>query len=85
MPLLTLETWLPIARANKDFLEVAEQEAARAPIEKFFRSQNEVKIDGAGWIQSLTGSIFLEWISRTLRCAQRPTGSVPGLHASASS
>jgi hypothetical protein len=48
MPLLTLETWLPIARTNKDFLEVTEQEAARAPIEEFFRSQNEVKIDGAG-------------------------------------
>jgi hypothetical protein len=48
MPLLTLETWLPIARTNKDFLEVTEQEAARTPIEKFFRSQNEMKIDGLG-------------------------------------
>ena len=46
MPLLTLETWLPVARANKDFLEVAEQEAARDPIEKFFTSRNEMKIDG---------------------------------------
>jgi hypothetical protein len=46
MPLLTLETWLPIARTNKDFLSVAEQAAARDPIEKFFTSQNELKIDG---------------------------------------
>ena len=29
MPLLTLETWQPVARANTDFLEVAEQLAAR--------------------------------------------------------
>ncbi len=46
LPLLTLETWLPIARTNKDFLSAAEQETARDPIEKFFTSQNELRIDG---------------------------------------
>lgn len=46
MPLLTLETWQPVARTNADFLEVAEQLAARGPLEKFFTGQNEVKIDG---------------------------------------
>ncbi len=46
MPLLTLEMWQPVARTNKDFIEVAEQRAARGPLEKFFTSQNEVKIDG---------------------------------------
>ena len=46
MPLLTLEMWQPVARANKDFLEVAEQRAVRGPLENFFTSRNEVKIDG---------------------------------------
>jgi hypothetical protein len=46
MPLLTLETWQPVARANPDFLEVSEQTAARAALEKFFTGQNELKIDG---------------------------------------
>jgi len=46
MPLLTLETWQPVARANPDFLEVAEQTAARGALEKFFTGQNELKIDG---------------------------------------
>lgn len=46
MPLLTLETWQPVARTNADFIEVAEQGAARGPLEKFFTGQNEVKIDG---------------------------------------
>jgi hypothetical protein len=46
MPLLTLETWQPVARANRDFLEVPEQAAARAALEGFFTGQNELKIDG---------------------------------------
>ena len=46
MPLLTLEMWQPVARTNGDFLEVAEQLAARGPLEKFFTGQNELKIDG---------------------------------------
>ena len=46
MPLLTLETWQPVARANPDFIEVSEQAAARAGLETFFTGQNEMKIDG---------------------------------------
>ncbi len=46
MPLLTLEMWQTVARTNGDFLEVAEQLAARGPLEKFFTEQNELKIDG---------------------------------------
>lgn len=46
MPLLTLEMWQPVARTNADFLDVSEQRAARGPLERFFTSQNEVKIDG---------------------------------------
>ena len=46
MPVVTLETWLPIPRADKDFLEVAEQTAAHNGIGEFFTSQNELKIDG---------------------------------------
>ena len=46
MPLLTLETWQPVARTNADFLEVPEQVAARATLEAFFTATNQVKIDG---------------------------------------
>jgi hypothetical protein len=46
MPLLTLETWQPVERADPDFLEVSEQAAARVALEAFFTGQNEVKIDG---------------------------------------
>jgi hypothetical protein len=46
MPLLTLETWQPVARTNADFIEVSEQLAARATLDKFFTEQNELKIDG---------------------------------------
>jgi hypothetical protein len=46
MPLLTLETWQRVERANPDFLEVSEQAAARRALEQFFTGQNELKIDG---------------------------------------
>ena len=46
MPLRTMETWQPIPRANPDLLEVAEQTAARGPLEAFFVGHNDLKIDG---------------------------------------
>ena len=46
VPLLTFEKWLPIARANPEFLEVAEQEAARQKVAEWFRDRNPVEIDG---------------------------------------
>jgi hypothetical protein len=46
MPLATLEGWQPIRRANKEFLDIAEQTAAHAGLETWFTAQNELKIDG---------------------------------------
>ena len=46
LPLLTFEKWLPLARANPEFLEVAEQEAARQKVAEWFRDCNPVEIDG---------------------------------------
>ena len=46
VPLLTFEKWLPIKRANPEFLEVAEQDAMRAQIADWFRDRNPVEIDG---------------------------------------
>src|ERR1017187_2417624 len=46
MPLLTLEMWQAIARTNADFIEVAEQRAARRTLETFLTGQNEMTIDG---------------------------------------
>ena len=46
IPLLTLETWLPVERRDEGSLEVAEQEAARRSIEAFFTEHNPIEIDG---------------------------------------
>jgi hypothetical protein len=46
IPLLTLEKWLPVGRANPDFIDVPEQVAAREKIATFFRDRNPVVIDG---------------------------------------
>ena len=46
MPLLTLEMWQAVARTNADFIEVAEQRAARRALETFLTGQNEMTIDG---------------------------------------
>jgi len=46
IPLLTLETWTPLDRRDKAFLEIDEQDAARASIEKFFAKGSTVEIDG---------------------------------------
>ena len=46
VPLLTFEEWLPIKRANPEFIEVAEQDAMRGQIAEWFRNRNPVEIDG---------------------------------------
>ena len=46
VPLLTFEKWMPLKRANPEFLEVAEQDAMRAQITGWFRDRNPVEIDG---------------------------------------
>jgi len=46
IPLSTLETWLPIKRANPEILEPLEQVRALPALNNFFTSQNELKIDG---------------------------------------
>ncbi len=46
IPLLTLEESVLIARADDNFLEIAEQDAAAEQIEAFFKAGNPVEIDG---------------------------------------
>lgn len=46
MPLRTLETWRPVARADPGILEIAEQSAAQPALGKWFTGFNELKIDG---------------------------------------
>lgn len=46
VPLLTLETWFPVERANSDFLEVSEQEKATEAIAAYFRDKGAILIDG---------------------------------------
>ena len=46
VPLLTFEKWLPIERADPEYLEVSEQETVRGKIGEWFRARNPVQIDG---------------------------------------
>jgi hypothetical protein len=46
VPLPILETWIAVPRADRDFLEVAEQAAVRNRLREFLRGRNEVRIDG---------------------------------------
>lgn len=46
IPLLTLESWMPLKRRDPDFLEVSEQQAARKQIEAFFTERNPVLLNG---------------------------------------
>lgn len=46
MPLLTLETWMEAPRKDRNFLEVAEQQAALPAAKEFFRGRNKVVVDG---------------------------------------
>ena len=45
MPLATLEQWLPLERAQPDFIEVAEQQAARDRITAFFRRHATLSVN----------------------------------------
>lgn len=46
IPLVTLEQWLPVQRKDQDFLEVEEQQRARASVENFFKDKGRVIING---------------------------------------
>ncbi len=46
VPLATLESFFTIERKDDHFLSVAEQEASRETIEKFFAKANPIEIDG---------------------------------------
>ncbi|MEM1069506.1 MAG: hypothetical protein AAGI63_11465 [Planctomycetota bacterium] len=46
IPLLTLEDSVLIARDDDEFLDIAEQDAARQQIEAYFKTGNPIEIDG---------------------------------------
>lgn len=46
MPLATLEALIPVSRTNNERFDIDEQNALRLRLERFFDSQNEVRIDG---------------------------------------
>ena len=58
IPLLTLEKWVPLARAETGFIDVSEQEAARENIAAFFRDRNPIMIDGIAVKPVLSGLQF---------------------------
>jgi len=46
IPLLTLDEWISIKRADREFLDVPEQQAATKQVAEFFRKGNPVLING---------------------------------------
>ena len=46
VPLLSFEKWLKLERKHPDFLEIAEQKAAKAKIVEFFSGRNPMEING---------------------------------------
>lgn len=46
IPVTTLDQFVPIKRANNEFLEIAEQDAVRPAVEEFFKAHGTVTIDG---------------------------------------
>ena len=46
VPLLTLETWLPVERKDPEFLEIEEQHAAREKIAAYFVEKHPLFVDG---------------------------------------
>ena len=46
MPLVLLETWLPLRRASRDFIDVREMTDARERLRAFFAGRNRIRING---------------------------------------
>ncbi len=46
IPLITFETLAPLERADKDYISVEEQDAAKETVAEFFRTHSPVEIDG---------------------------------------
>lgn len=56
--LLTLESWMPIERKDKAFIEIDEQHAAKEAIFSYFRDRNPVEIDGIAVKPSLENIVY---------------------------
>ena len=75
MPVTLVETWLPIDRADRDFLEPAEMNAARNRLLGLFTHQNQLSIDG-NWVSAVNRPMSAnqqEWIQNRI-ARNRPFG-----------
>ena len=45
MPLVLLETWLPLRRASRDFIDAGEMADARERLRAFFAGRNRIRIN----------------------------------------
>ncbi len=45
MPLVLLETWLPLRRASRDFIDAGEMTDARERLRAFFTGRNRIRIN----------------------------------------
>lgn len=60
IPTQILETWLPIPRARRDFLEIEEQKRFLPKCRRFIASRNRMHINGVQRDVRVTGAGFLE-------------------------
>ena len=67
VPLLTLETWLPLQREEADYLSVAEQDAMEKALPGFLQEVCHTHIDGMEITAQLDRLISSLWIFGILR------------------
>ncbi len=72
VPLLTLETWLPLEREKQDFLSVEEQQKLKKPLEAYVRSQCNGQIDGIDVVPVLSHLNFFSLDIRDFARSSEP-------------
>lgn len=61
IPVRVVETWLPIRRTRRDFIEVPEQSEAASQLEQFFASHNPMQINAVRAAPRITRLAFLDF------------------------
>jgi len=72
VPLLTLETWMPIERNEKDFLSVEEQADLMKPLQNYIRSHCEGLVDGIEVVPVLSHLDFFSLDIRDFASRSQP-------------
>ena len=64
IPTPVIETWLPITRASRDFIESIEQNRAIAKVNAFFADRFDVRVNESRFLRPTTEAKFLDfWVA----------------------